>query len=114
MKPNLLKQYPFTGDYYSYVIETTAGEQAQITERVYTTTPTEVKMALSVNLLGELLIDSQSKMQLNGLLKNIRDINGEEIYQAGEWEIIQTSPILSTIGTKEGYQYRADLIAGEI
>jgi hypothetical protein len=97
MKPTVAKQYLYTGDYYSYTIITSA--DGTVTERRYTTIPTEVKMALSVNLLGELLIDSQTKMQLNGLIKNIVDKNGELIYQDG---------------TKEGYQYRADLIAGEI
>jgi len=112
MKPNLAKTYPYTGDYYSYTLVTSA--DGTVTERRYITVPTQVKLSLSTNLIGELLIDSESKMQLSGLLKNILDKNGEEIYDGGEWEIIQTMPLLSSIGTKEGYQYRADLIAGQI
>lgn len=112
MKPIVAKQYPYTGDYYSYTLITS--EDGTVTEKRYVTIPIQVKMSLSTNLLGELLIDSESKMQLAGLLKNIVDKNGEEIYDAGEWEIIQTMPLLSAIGTKEGYQYRADLIGGQI
>lgn len=113
MKPLVAKQYPYTGDYYGYVVIANPNDPDQ-TSRQYATIPTKVKMSLSTNLLGELLIDSESKMQLAGLLKNIVDKNGEEIYDAGEWEIIQTMPLLSAIGTKEGYQYRADLIGGQI
>jgi hypothetical protein len=112
MKPNLTKQYPYTGDYYSYTLITSA--DGTVTERRYTTLPRQVKMSLSVNFLGELLIDSETKMQLDGKLKNIVDKNGEEIYEAGEWQINQTMPILSTLGTKEGYRYRAKIIGGII
>jgi len=85
-----------------------------VTEKRYATIPTQVKLSLSVNLLGELVIDSETKMQLEGQLKNIVDRNGEEIYDAGQWQITQTMPLLSGLGTKEGYRYRARLIAGAI
>jgi hypothetical protein len=112
MKPNLAKQYPYTADYYGYRIITSA--DGTVTTREYDITPTQVTTSLSVNLLGELVIDSETKMQLNGYLKNVKDKVGEQIYQNGQWQIIQTAPILSAIGTKEGYRYRAILIAGEI
>jgi len=112
MKPNIAKSYPYTADYYGYTLITSA--DGTVTEKRYKTIPTEVKLSLSVNLLGELVIDSPTKMQLDGKLKNVVDRNNEEIYDAGEWQIIQTAPILSGLGTKEGYQYRADLISGEI
>ena len=112
MKPNVAKQYPFTGDYYSYTLITSA--DGTVTERRYTTIPTQVKMSLSINLLGELVIDSETKMQLDGQLKNIVDRNQSAIYEDGEWQIIQTMPVLSGLGTKEGYRYRARLIAGAI
>jgi hypothetical protein len=112
MKPIVAKQYPYTGDYYSYTLVTSA--DGTVTERRYATIPTEVRLSLSVNLLGELVIDSETKMQLAGRLKNIVDRNGEKIYDAGEWDIVQTMPVLSGLGTKEGYRYRARLIAGNI
>jgi hypothetical protein len=112
MKPIVAKQYPYTGDYYSYTLITSA--DGTVTERRYATIPTEVKLSLSVNLLGELVIDSETKMQLAGKLKNIVDRNSESIYQNGEWDIVQTMPVLSGLGTKEGYRYRARLIAGNI
>ena len=112
MKPNLTKQYPFTGDYYSYTLITSA--DGTVTTKRYTTIPTEVKMALSINLLGELVIDSPTKMQLDGKLKNVVDKNGEEIYEAGEWQIGRVAPNLSALGTKEDYRYYAKIIGGII
>ena len=112
MKPIVAKQYPYTGDYYGYTIVTSA--DGTVSERRYATFPEEVKLSVSVNFLGELVIESESKMQRNSRLLNIRDRNGEEIYSNGDWEIIQTMPILSGLGTKEGYRYRARIIAGDI
>jgi len=112
MKPIVAKQYPYTADYYNYTLITSA--DGLVTEKRYATIPTQVKLSLSVNLLGELVIDSETKMQLEGQLKNIVDRNGAEIYDAGQWQITQTMPLLSGLGTKEGYRYRARLIAGAI
>lgn len=112
MKPNTTKEYLYTGDYYSYTVRTSA--DGVITERVYAGLPTQVAMALSINLLGELIIESQSKMQINSYLKNIVDKNGEQVYVDGEWQIVQTAPVLGPMGLKAGYKYRARLIAGEI
>ena len=112
MKPNLTKTFPYTGDYYSYTLITSA--DGTVTERRYATFPTEVKLSLSVNLLGDLVIDSETKFQINSYLKNIVDRNGEQIYTDGVWEIYQTAPLLSGLGTKEGYRYRARLIDGLI
>jgi len=82
MKPIVAKQYPYTADYYNYTLITSA--DGLVTEKRYATIPTQVKLSLSVNLLGELVIDSETKMQLEGQLKNIVDRNGEEIYDAGQ------------------------------
>jgi hypothetical protein len=112
MKPALTKQYPYAGDYYSYTLRTSA--DGTITERVYTGVPTQAALALSVNLLGDLVIESESKFQINSYLKNVVDRNGEQIYVDGVWEIYQTAPLLSALGTKEGYRYRARLIDGLI
>jgi len=112
MKSNTTKQYNYTGEYYSYRIVTSA--DGTVTTRVYTTTPLTVALALSVNLLGDLVIESETKFQINSYLKNIVDRNNEQIYQDGVWEIYQTAPLLSGLGTKEGYKYRARLIAGNV
>jgi len=112
MKSNTTKQYPYTGDHYSYRVVTSA--DGTVTTREYNTVPVSVNLALSVNLLGELVIESQSKMQINAYVKNIKDANGEEIYTGGEWQIIQTAPVLGPMGLKGGYRYRAILIAGAI
>lgn len=112
MKANTTKQYPYLGDYYGYTIVTSA--DGLVSNRVYTTIPTPVTMQLSISLIGELLIESESKMQKNSYIKNIVDANNDEIYDAGQWQIIQTAPLLGPMGLKAGYKYRAQLIAGDI
>lgn len=112
MKANTTKQYPYTGDLYGYTVVTSA--DGTVTERVYDEVPSTVKMRLSINLLGELIIESESKMQINANLSNIVDVNGDEIYLDGQWQILQTAPVLGPMGLKAGYKYRARLIAGEI
>jgi hypothetical protein len=71
-------------------------------------------MSLSINLVGELIITSQTKMQRNAYVKNIVDANNDEIYTNGEWQIVQTAPILGPMGLKDGYKYRAQIISGDI
>lgn len=112
MKANTTKQYPYIGDYYSYTVVTSA--DGLVSNNVYATIPAQVTMQLSVNLLGELVIESQTKMQLNSYLKNIVDANDEEIYTNGEWQITRTAPYLGPMGLKAGYQYRATLVNGQI
>lgn len=112
MKPNLTKEYPYIGQYYGYTLITSA--DGTVTETRYNINPEQVGLSLSTNLLGDLVIDSKIKMQLNGIIRNIVDKNNEEIYVGGGWKIIQTAPLLSGIGTKEGYKYRATLIEGQI
>jgi hypothetical protein len=112
MKPNLTQQYPYAGDYYSYTIRTSA--DGTVTEKVYVGVPTQVQLDLRLNIIGQLQITSQTKMQRESLIKNIVDKNGEQIYEDGVWEIVRGAPLLSTIGTKEGYQYAANLISGDI
>lgn len=112
MKANTTKQYLYTGDLYGYKQVTSA--DGTVTENVYDEVPTQVKMILSVNLLGELVIESQSKMQLNAYLQNVTDANNEEIYTGGQWQITRTAPYLGPMGLKDGYQYRATLINGQI
>lgn len=112
MRPNTTKQYLYTGDLYGYTQVTSA--DGSVTENVYAEVPTQVSLALSVNLLGDLVIESESKMQLNAYLANIVDANGEEIYVDGKWEIFQTAPLLGPMGLKNGYRYRARIIAGNI
>jgi hypothetical protein len=112
MKANTTKQYPYTGDLYGYTQVTSA--DGSVTENVYDEVPVQVSLALSVNLLGDLVIESESKMQLNSYLKNILDANNEEIYIDGQWKVFQTAPLLGPMGLKNGYRYRANIIAGNV
>lgn len=112
MKPIVAKNYLYSGDHYSYRLITSA--DGTVTTREYSASPQTVFMSLSVNLLGDLVIESQTKMQINSYLRNVRDRNNTPIYQDGVWEIIQTAPLLSGLGTVEGYRYRATIIEGNI
>ena len=112
MKANTTKQYLYTGDYYGYTLVTSA--DGTVTQRNYNVVGTPTVMALRVNLLGDLVIESPSKMQLNSYIKNVVDQDGEEIYVDGVWQIFQTAPLLGPMGLKTGYQYRARLIEGNI
>lgn len=112
MKLNTTKQFLYLADYYSYTLITSA--DGTVTTRQYVIVPQQVSLALSVNLLGDLIIESQFKMQLDGYLKNVLDRNGDEIYESGVWKIFQTAPLLNGLGVKEGYKYRATIIEGNI
>jgi hypothetical protein len=112
MKYNTTKQYLYTGSYFGYVLTTSA--DGTVTQRDYNVVGTPVALSLTVNLLGELVIESQAKMQLNSYIKSIKDINDEEIYVDGVWQVTQTAPILGPGGIKGGYKYRAKLIEGQI
>jgi len=112
MKANTTKEYLFTGDYYKYTL--VSSTDGTVTNRVYTTVPETITLRVSVNLLGDLVIESQTKMQINSYLKNIKDRNGEDIYTGGTWQIFQTAPLINGIGVKDGFKYRARIIEGEI
>jgi hypothetical protein len=112
MKANTTKEYPFVGDYYGYTLVTSA--DGTVTERVYNDFFTTVEMGLSISLIGELLIESETKMQRGGYISNVLDRNGDPIYVDGLWEIIQTAPILGPSGIKGGYKYRAQLKSGDV
>ena len=112
MKSNTTKSYPYSGKYYGYSLVTSA--DGTVTERKYDEFFTIINMALTVNLLGELVIESESKMQLNGYIREVLDKNDENIYVDGVWQIIQTAPLLGPLGIKGGYKYRARLIEGQI
>jgi len=112
MLANTTKEYPYTGDLYGYRLTTSA--DGTVTQTDYDVVPTQVYMQLTVNLLGELIISSQTKMQLNAQVKNIVDKASEPVYVDGVWQIIQTAPILGPMGLKNGFKYRARLISGNI
>lgn len=112
MKSNTTKQYLYTGEYFGYILVTSA--DGTVTERQYNVVGSPVAMSLRVNLLGELVIESEAKMQLNSYVKSIKDANEEEIYVDGVWQVTQTAPLLGPMGIKTGYKYRAILVEGNI
>lgn len=112
MKTDTVKVYPFTADYLGYRKVTSA--DGTVTENQYDVVPTQVNIMLSVNFVGELAIESQSKFQIDSILRNIRDKSGAEIYENGVWSITQTMPKINSLYLKDGYAYRAQLISGDI
>lgn len=113
MKLNTTKEYPYTLDYYSYVVLPPA-DGSNVIIKDYSDVPVTTVAALSVNLLGELVIESPTKMQIEAVIENVLDRNGDEIYDGGAWIITQTAPILGPLGIKSGYRYRAQLTSGAI
>lgn len=113
MKSNTTKEYPYTLDYYSYVLlPPTDGSNVSVKD--YSEIPINTVAALSVNLLGELVIESPTKIQFEAIIANVLDRNDEEIYDGGSWLITHTAPILGPLGIKSGYRYRARLVSGAI
>jgi hypothetical protein len=114
MKANTTKLYPYVGDYYGYDI--TYSADGSISQKDYWPEPIKIKMALSINLLGELVIDCEKRLQQDGFVAGIIDANGTYLYEGGEyhgrWQITQTAPILGPNGILNGYRFRAPLIDG--
>jgi hypothetical protein len=112
MKPDTTKQYPFTGEYYGYTLVTS--EDQTVSERVYNTFFTKVDLALTVSFIGDLSLESQTKMQIDGVVRNIRDAHDQEIYENGVWTITRTMPVINALHLKDGYAYSATIISGDI
>jgi len=106
------KTYPYTADYYSYVQITSA--DGTVTENRYATVPVEIKISVSTSFIGNLILMTKQKLQFAGKISNVRDKNGNQIYQDGVWEIDQTMPVTSPLGLVEGYKYRAKIISGAV
>lgn len=105
-------KYNYTAEYYGYTLVTSA--DGTVTTREYVTIPTGILMGLSTSFIGDLIILTDQKMQINGYLKNVLDRNGKEIYVDGIWQITSTQPVLNALGIVEGYKYKAKLIDGEV
>lgn len=109
---NTYKSYPYTADYYNYTLVTSA--DGTVTEKRYATFPTQIRTNITTTYSGDLVIISKEKLQKSGLLKNVIDRNGNEIYLDGVWEITQTMPATLAVGVIESYKYKAKLISGDI
>lgn len=112
MKSDTTKQYPFLADYYGYIQITSA--DGTVTENQYDVVPQKVNAMISVSFLGDLNIESKSKMQIDGIIRNITDANGIEIYDNGAWTITRTMPVINSLYLKDGYAYSATMISGDI
>lgn len=112
MKTNTIKNYPFTADYRGYTQVTSA--DGTVTETRYDTLTTPVTLMVSVNFIGDLDMQSETKMQIDSIIENIRDSAGNEIYENGKWTITQTMPRINALYLKDGYSYKARMISGDI
>jgi hypothetical protein len=107
---NTLKTYNYLVDYYSYTLVTSA--DGTVTTKQYVTVPANYAVAISTSFIGDIVVLSDKKMQIDGYLKNLRDRNGNEVYPDGVWQIRQTQPVLNALGIAEGYKYKAKIIDG--
>lgn len=109
---NAYKTYPYTVDYYSYELITSA--DGTVTEKRFAVNPIEVKASISTSFVGDLILITKTKLQNKSRISNVRDKNGNLIYENGVWEINQTMPRTSPLGLVDGYKYRASLTSGDI
>jgi hypothetical protein len=107
---NAIKNYYYSAEYYSYEEVTSA--DGSVTERVYTEVPEKFKLALTTSFIGDLIILSDKKLQIDGYIGNLLDKNGEEVFVDGVWKITQTQPILNALGFSEGFKYKAKILSG--
>jgi len=78
---NTYQPYHYLVDYYSY--ESITSADGTVTSRNYLTVPVTVAVGISTSFIGDLVILSNAKMQKDGLLKNLRDRNNDEVYPDG-------------------------------
>jgi hypothetical protein len=104
-------KYQYSGDYYGYQVKT---EIDTSTINQYYEVPISFRCALSTSFIGDLVILSDTKLQIKGRIKNVVDRNGNEIYINGDWEISSTQPVLNAMGLVDGYKYKAKIISGDI
>lgn len=109
---NAYKSFPYTAEYYSYTLVTSA--DGTVTEKRYATIPISIKANVSTTYNGDLVIITKEKLQKSGYLKNVTDRNGNQIYQNGTWEITQTMPATLAVGVISSYKYKAKIISGDI
>lgn len=103
-----------TGNYVGQVYGYTQTVVDNVTTPTYAELPTAVRMNITTNLLGELVIYTDTKIQISSKIKSIVDRKSNQIYTNGTWLITQTQPVLNALGFTEGYKYRAKLIDGAI
>ena len=109
---NAYKSYPYTADYFSYTLITSA--DGTVTEKRYAISPVEIKANISTTYNGDLVIITKEKLQKSGYIANVTDRNGNQIYQNGVWEITQTMPATLAVGVISSYKYKAKIISGDI
>lgn len=105
-------KYTYRGDYYGYTVVTSA--DGLVSNNVYASIPTDIQFALSTTFIGDIVILTDSKLQIKGRITDIRDRNDNPIYVDGEWEIKTTQPIVNAMGIIDGYKYKAKIISGDI
>jgi hypothetical protein len=124
MKFNTTSKYMFVADYYSYKTVSTAG--GGVASKVYETVPKKITLSMTSNLelggattvtgtdLGSVFASSDTRMQLEGVIRNILDSKGTPMYEGGEWRITMSAPKIGPNGVLNGYKYRLLQVAGNI
>lgn len=105
------KKFNYTADVYGYTLITSP--DGTTTEREYEVVPQNYAMQVTTSFAGDLVILSNAKFQRQALILELKDRNGNEIYNNGAWEISSTQPITNALGLIDGYKYKAKLIQGD-
>lgn len=125
MRFNTVRKFPFAGDYYGYKNVTSA--DGTVTTKVFDKVPQQIRLSMSVDLalggaatvtgqdLGSVFIDCLTKLQIDGVIKNILDTKGNVMYAGGgEWKVTMSAPYLGPNGIIDGYKYRLAQVAGNV
>lgn len=110
---NGIKNYYYTADYYSYVVLPPV-EGSNVTIRDYSEIPESFRLSLTTSFIGDLVLMTSKKMQIEGYITNLLDKTGKEVFENGLWRITQTQPVLNALGFSEGFKYKAKILSGNI
>lgn len=123
MKFHTTHKYLFLADYYSYKVVTSS--TGSVSTKVYETNPQQILISMTSDLalggaatvtgtdLGSVFARSATKLQIDGLVKNIKDARGAVMYEGGgEWIVTMSAPFIGPNGQIEGYKYRMAQTAG--
>lgn len=122
---NTTRSFPFIADYYAYTKVTSF--DGRVVTNVYATIPVKIKLSMTSDLalggattvtgsdLGSVFIYSRSKLQIDGIIRNIYDSQGNVMYEGGgEWKVTMSAPYLGPMGIQDGYKYRLAQTKGNI
>lgn len=122
---NTTRSFPFIADYYAYV--TVTSFDGRVTTKQYATNPIKIKLSMTSDLalggattvtgadLGSVFIYTRNKLQIEGIIRNIYDSQGNIMYEGGgEWKVTMSAPYIGPMGIQDGYKYRLAQTKGNV